>query len=112
MNPTRAYDDHIATAIEQKKKELSRAENSTSVVPTTIQEVLEESLQQQEVLTKLLRQLQDRLGPVMNGPELPMQEATQATKGHSMLVNVTRQMVDNTSFHQHMVTTMLDSLEV
>ena len=118
MNPTRAYDDHVATAIEAKEKmdrEMrAKMEQMTiaSQASMTVQEVLEQALENQDRLLTLLRQLYDRLIPVMGTPEMPMQETTSAMKGRSMLVNVTHQVVDNTSFHQQMVNTMLDSLEV
>ena len=121
MNPTRAYDDHVATAetMEMRKAELEMKRRAnmekaaiTSATTMTVQEVLEQALENQDRLLTLLRQLYDRLIPVMTSPEMPMQETTSAAKGHSMLVNVTHQVVDNTSFHQQMVTTMLDSLEV
>jgi len=118
MNPTRAYDDHVATAIEAKEKmdKEMRAKMEKAAIASatamTVQEVLEQALENQDRLLTLLRQLYDRLIPVMGTPELPMQETTSAAKGHSMLVNVTHQVVDNTSFHQQMVTTMLDSLEI
>ena len=117
MNPTRAYDDHIATAIQERDEKLSKMAYTekaaiASATTMTVQEVLEQALENQDRLLTLLRQLYDRLIPVMGTPELPMQETTSAMKGRSMLVNVTHQVVDNTSFHQQMVTTMLDSLEV
>lgn len=113
MNPTRAYDDHIATAIEQRDKKLSEAKMSISSTPTTIQEVLEESLQQQEMLTKLLRQLQDRLGPVMNDPEMPIQEgSTPPAKGHSMMVNGIRHGIETTRFQSELVSTLINALEL
>lgn len=120
MNPTRAYDDHVATAetMEMRKAELEKKRANmekaaiASATAMTVQEVLEQALENQDRLLTLLRQLYDRLIPVMGTTDLPMQETMPAMKGCSMLVNVSRQVVDNTSFHQQMVNAMLNSLEV